>query len=70
MTAATYRYEVVKEIDQIPLEYLPSVLQMIRAFREGVMLKSAEASFRQGWQEALQDETYPASELWHDVDAE
>ena len=28
---ATYRYQVVKEIDQIPLEYLPSVLQMIRA---------------------------------------
>ncbi len=67
---ATYRYQVAKEIDQIPLEYLPSVLQMIRAFRESVMLKSAEASFRQGWQEALEDETHPASELWHDIDAE
>ncbi|MCP3959688.1 MAG: hypothetical protein GY719_17710 [bacterium] len=67
---STYRYRVAEEIDKIPLEYLPSVLQMVRAFRESVTFKSAEASFRQGWREALDGDTYPASELWTDLDAE
>lgn len=31
---STYRYQVAEEIDKIPQEYLPSVLQMLRAFRE------------------------------------
>jgi len=28
------RHQVVEEIDRIPLEYLPWLLQMVRAFRE------------------------------------
>ena len=33
-------------------------------FREDVTLKPAEASFRQGWKEALAGETRLVSELW------
>jgi hypothetical protein len=29
-----------------------------------------DESFRQGWQEAMHDETLPVSELWEDIDAE
>ena len=29
-------------------------------------LKTAEESFRQGWQEALQGETRPVAEIWND----
>ncbi len=65
-----YRSQVLEEIDRIPSEYLPSVLKMMRAFRESVTLPSAEESFRQGWQEALQEETHPVSQLWEGVDAE
>jgi len=41
----------------------------MRALREGITLKPAEESFRQGWQEALRGETRPVSDLWEDIDA-
>jgi hypothetical protein len=64
----TYR-TVVEEVDKIPEEYLPFLLEIMRAFRESITLKPAEESFRQGWREALRGETRPVSELWKDIDA-
>lgn len=61
---------VIQEIEQTPPEHLPNLLQIIRSFRESVTLKSAEDSFRQGWQEAMTGQTLPLSELWNDIDAE
>ena len=49
---------------------LAELMQLIRLFRESVTLKPAEASFRQGWQEAMNGQTRPLSELWESVDAE
>ena len=66
----TYRSQVAQEIERIPQEYLPSILQMVRAFRESVTLKSAEGSFRQGWKEAVAGETRPVSTLWDGIDAD
>ncbi len=43
---------------------------MIQVFRESILLKPAEESFRQGWGEALRGETRPVSDLWEDIDAE
>ncbi len=34
------------------------------------LLNNAEESFRRGWKEALEEETYPISELWDGIDAE
>ncbi len=62
--------ETIEEIHRTPQEYLPSLLQIIRLFRESVTLKSAEESFRQGWQEAMTGNTIPISELWDGIDAE
>ena len=45
-------------------EYLPMLLEIVRLFRESVTRKPAEASFRQGWKEALAGDTKPVSELW------
>jgi hypothetical protein len=64
----TYR-TVFEEVEKIPAEYLPFLLEMTRAFRASITLKPAEESFRQGWQEALGGETQPVSELWKDIDA-
>ena len=64
-----YREQVMEEIDKTPAEYLPALLKVVQAFREGVTLPPAEESFRQGWQEALAGQTRPVSELWEDVDA-
>lgn len=69
-TAPQYRSEVLKELERIPAEFLPAFLKVIRAFREGVTLSTAEESFRQGWQEARTGQTRPVSELWEDVNAE
>jgi len=65
-----YRTQVLQELEQIPEEYLASLLKMIRVFHESITLKPADESFRQGWQEALNHETHPVAKLWEDIDAE
>lgn len=65
-----YEEQLAHEIKEMPEEYLPHLLQIVRLFRESVALKPAEAGFRQGWKEALAGETRPVSELWEDIDAE
>ncbi len=65
-----YKSQLVRELKSVPEEYLPNLLMIVRLFRESVSLKNAEESFRQGWKEALEGETYPISELWDGIDAE
>jgi hypothetical protein len=65
-----YREQVLAELDALPDEYLPFVLQLVRTFRESIILKPAAASFRQGWHEAQQGITYPLATLWDDLDAD
>jgi hypothetical protein len=67
---STYVEQLVREINEMPEEYLPILLGIVRLFRESVTLKPAEASFRQGWKEALAGETMPVSGLWEGIDAE
>lgn len=61
---------VLEEVEKIPVEYLPFLLEMMRAFRKSITLKSAKESLRQGLQEAMRGETRLVSELWDDIDAE
>ena len=72
MTAKTSIYEkqLIHEIKEVPQEYLPNLLLIVRSFRESVGLKPAETSFRQGWREAVKRETRPVAELWEGIDAE
>ena len=64
-----YTEKISQEIDKTPEEYLPALLEMIRLFRETVTLKSAELSFRQGWEEAMNGELLPLDELWEGINA-
>ena len=66
---SAYQKQFADEIKQIPEEYLPNLVQIVRIFRESVSLRPAEDSFRQGWKEALAGETRPVSELWDGIDA-
>jgi hypothetical protein len=66
----SYRTQVLAELDSLPEEYLPYVLQLMRTFKESVSLKSAKLSFQQGWQEAQKGELYPIEQLWDGIDAE
>lgn len=67
---SAYEKQLVREIRETPAEYWPNLLQLIRLFRESVTLKPAAASFRQGWQEAMNGQTRPLSELWEGMDAD
>ncbi len=64
-----YTEKIEQEIQKTPDEYLPMLLEMIRLFRQSVVLKPADESFRQGWQEALKGETLPISELWNKLES-
>lgn len=66
-TKSIYRKQVVAEVDAVPEEYLPLLLQMIRTYRESVFLKPAAESFRKGWQEAQAGETTPLKHLWEGI---
>jgi len=69
LKSPTYK-QLIHEIQDTPVEYLPNLLEIIRLFRESVTLKPAQASFRQGWKEALRGQTRPIEELWDGIDAE
>ncbi len=66
----TYEEQLAYEIEKLPGEYLPNLLQIVRLFRDSVTLKPAEDSFRQGWKESMAGETLPVSELWNGIDAD
>ena len=67
---SAFEKQLVREIRATPPEYWPNLLQLIRLFRETVVLKPAEITFRQGWKEGITGETRPLSELWNGIDAE
>jgi len=71
MTEHTLNFEelLLKEARELPAEYLPNLIQLVRVFRETVTLQPAGQSFRQGWQEALSGQTQDVSELWDGLDA-
>lgn len=60
----SYEQQIKREIEATPAEYLPSLLHIVRLYRESVTLKSAEDSFRQEWLEAVRGETMPLEALW------
>lgn len=64
-----YTEKIEQGIQKTPDEYLPILLEMVRLFRQSVVLKPADESFRQGWQEALKGETLPISELWNKLES-
>jgi hypothetical protein len=62
--------ELLNEIKTTPEEYLPALLEVVRGFRHGVLLKPAEESLRQGMREARGGNTLPIAELWNGIDAD
>lgn len=66
---SVYQKQLIREIKGTPQEYLPNLLQIVRLYRESVLLKPAEASFRKGWKEAKSGETRSIADLWDGIDA-
>jgi hypothetical protein len=66
----TYRKQVLAEVEALPPEFLPFLLQMIRVYRESVSLQPAAESFERGWREAQAGETISVKRLWEGIDGE
>jgi len=64
-----YAEKLQDEIDHVPQEYLPALLNIVHSFRASVSLKSAGESFKQGWGEVMRGETQPIDKLWDGIDA-
>lgn len=62
--------QLLAELEGLPEEYFPLLLQMIRTYRESVLLQPAADSFRRGWQEAQGSDTLPFDRLWEGIDAD
>ena len=67
---ADKQQQLLAELEDFPEEYYPYLLQMIRNYRESVLLQPAADSFRRGWQEAQSGDTMPVDRLWEGLDAE
>ena len=66
-TSPDYTQQLHNEIEQTPEEYRPLLLRIVHSFREGVTLPSAEESFREGWQDVIDDKTHPIDTLWDGI---
>jgi hypothetical protein len=62
--------QLLAELESLPEEYYPLLLQMIRTYRDSVLLQPAAESFRRGWAEAQRGDTMPLDRLWEGVDVE
>lgn len=60
--------QLLTELEGFPEEYYPFLFQMIRSYRESVLLQPAAASFRRGWEEAQTGDTIPVDRLWEGLD--
>ena len=68
MATSAYVAQLQKEIQDVPDEYMPALIDMVHAFRQGVVQKSLEESFKQSWLQAQNGETHPIDTLWDDID--
>jgi hypothetical protein len=69
-TTTEYRAQVLREVNDLPDEYLPYLLQLVQTFRESIALKPSSESFKQGWHEAQTQQIMPLDKLWDGIDAE
>lgn len=67
--STNYNEQLAKEIQQVPKEYLPALLNIVHSFRESVSLMDAEESFKQGWHEAMNGETHSIDTLWDGINS-
>ena len=70
MTTTPYREQVLREVNALPEEYLPYLLQIVQTFRDSITLRPAAESVQQGWHEARTKQITPIEELWDGIDAE
>lgn len=66
-TQETYLEQIQQELNQTPIEYLPTLLTIIHNFRESACLDSVATGFSISWQKMLRAECHPIDTLWDDM---
>ncbi len=61
---ANYEDQLFMVIKEIPAECFCKLSNTVQNFCTSLSLKSAESSFKQGWEEAMSGETMPIDKLW------
>ena len=64
----SYRDQLTAELKQVPEEYMPALIDMIHAFRSGVIQKNFEEELKTSLQDAKSGKTYPIDTLWNGID--
>ena len=71
------REKLIQEINQSPdflveelLDFLLFIKSRKNQVEDEVISESAAESFRQGWDDVINGNTLPVSELWEGIDAE
>lgn len=70
VTMATQMYtdQLSEELRDVPDEYMPALINIVHAFRLGVVQKSLEESFKRSWDQAQNGNLQPIETLWDDLD--
>lgn len=68
MATENYAERLNEEIQHVPDEYLPALLNIVHSFRESVSLPSAADSFEEGWKDVKAGNTHPIETLWDGIE--
>jgi hypothetical protein len=68
LSTTEYTKQLHREIKQTPEEYRGLLLRIVHYFREGVVLPTAEESFRDGWLDTLKGNTKSIDDLWDGIE--
>jgi hypothetical protein len=64
----TYSEQLAAELQQVPEEYMPALIDIIHAFRAGVIQKSFEEELQASLRDAKAGNTFPIETLWDGID--
>ncbi len=69
-TTPDYKALLLAELEQVPPEYLPALLTIVRAFRESVVRKQLKEELQESLLSAEAGRTYPIDTLWDEIERE
>ncbi|PIE41304.1 MAG: hypothetical protein CSA49_04140 [Gammaproteobacteria bacterium] len=70
MATQSYTDRLNEELQGVPDEYMPALIDIVHAFRQGVVQKSLEESFARSWAQAKAGKTHPIDALWDDIETD
>ncbi|MFT7387962.1 MAG: hypothetical protein ACI8VC_001206 [Candidatus Endobugula sp.] len=64
----SYNERLAAELQQVPEEYMPALIDMIHAFRAGVIQKHFEEELQESLRQAKSGAISPIDTLWDGID--